>query len=95
MIEKNCESYGFVEKDNKIVSRDMLLKRNEGVFTISVGLPYFVKEIRSKNQSLPAHLQEDDNIFLLDDVSDPDAICQRLGSLPFEDIKPFLSLQQE
>lgn len=95
MKEKDCESYGFIERDNKVVYRDMFLKRNNSTFTISVGLPEFVNEIKLRNRLLPPHLQEDENILLLDDVSDPEKVCHDLKTLPQDVIEPYLLLQEE
>lgn len=95
MREKDCESYGYIERDNKVVYRDMLLTRNNRIFTISVGLQEFVNEIKIKNRLLPPHLQEDDNIFLLGDVSDPEKVCHELNALPQDVIEPYLLPQEE
>lgn len=94
MKEQDCLSYGFIEKEGKVVYRDMLLRRGQDIFAIKVGLPEFIEEVRRRNQSLAEHLKEDDQIFAFEDLEDPESICKRLRSLPEELLQPYLSPQE-
>ena len=94
MIEQNCYSFNHAEDQGKITSRDMMIYRDNKPYTIRVGTSEYASQIRSYNEGLDPSLQIENNIYVVDDATDPEEICQKLALVPFPELEPYLTEQR-
>lgn len=95
MIEQDCYSINHAEDQGKITSRDLMIHRDSRPFIIRVGTAEYANQIRTYNEGLDPTLQIDNNIYVMDDVTNPEEICQKLAQIPFPDLEPYLTEQVE
>lgn len=96
MTEQNCYSINRAEDQGRITSRDLMIYRESKHYIIRVGTSEYARQVRTYNEGLDPSLQIDDNnIYVMDDVTDTEEICQKLAQVPFPDLKPYLTEQVE
>lgn len=93
MIEQNCYSINHFEDQGRITSRDLIVYRDNKSYIIRIGTLDYVNQVKSYNEGLDPTLQIENNIYVLENVSDPDVICQKLAQVPFPDLEPYLTEQ--
>lgn len=93
--ERGCLQWG--EEDGETPpSRDILFYRSDRdqIYSITVATNKYLDYARSHNSQLDdPDLKLDENVFILDDISDLKEVCNALTSLPFDKLEPFVSPQ--
>lgn len=93
MIERNCYSINYFEDQGRITSIDLIVYRDNKSYIIRVGTLDYVNQVKLYNKDLDPTLQIENNIYVLEDVSDSDAVCQQLAQVPFADLAQYLTEQ--
>ncbi len=90
-----CHTFGrIVGPEGKPDFLDIAIGRGGVLYTISVATPRYISRIEAENTSITDPDQKHNtNIFSLNDLSDPERVCQLLTSEPIEKLRPFLRPQ--
>lgn len=98
---KSCYQIGSsTDAQGNIIARDFVFQPNivpPQTFTLTVTSPENLQRISAQNQTQPEELKIDSNLLVFHDFPnlDIDQICQRLHDMPFDQLSPYLTPQQQ
>lgn len=89
--EQICKGMGFYrEKDNGLLSRDILLNRDGKDYVITVSTPEYWKAVQDSGEE-----EGSSPHYVMDNVSEVDEVCKKLAEISTEELTPFLTESSE
>ena len=83
-----CQEIASAKVEDVISAKDFYLRIEGKDYIITVTSPEFA-HLYNKEQ------EDQQAVFIVDDLSDPEKICQTLSETPFEKLHSFLAIQEE
>ncbi len=87
---EGCKSVGIVEKNGAVVAMDLMVSLDGISYVLEVVTPEFLAltdvELEGKNEK---------RFWTINSISNAKAVCREIRNVPPEDLKPYLTQQEE
>lgn len=85
-----CKLVGKTETEDGVQAIDLLVTDDQKEYMLTIVTPEYALLVRNKNQSVFPEEREDDQFLVIDHLEDSEVICQLIGSMDFDRLKPAL-----
>lgn len=95
MKEFAYQEIGEIEQGGVVVKRDLMLHIDDDVYKLSVASHDYINSLKDYNEPFVEELKLDENILAIDSVSDLEEVAEEISQMAWEEVEPYLVLQEK